>query len=89
MLNEATGRALGAFQARQCVATEGHELVVEYSDDGCSGARLDRPGLDALRDAAEAGRLDAVWCLSPDRLARIYAYQCAFRSIVIANSGRS
>jgi site-specific DNA recombinase len=60
---------------RKRVAVEGHELVIEYCDDGCSGARLDRPGLDALRDAAEAGRLDAVWCLSPDRLARIYAYQ--------------
>ena len=36
---------------------------------------MDRPGLDALRDAAEAGQLDAVWCLSPDRLARMYAYQ--------------
>jgi site-specific DNA recombinase len=60
---------------RKRVATEGHELIVEYCDDGCSGARLDRPGLDKLRDAAEAGQLDAVWCLSPDRLARIYAYQ--------------
>ena len=56
---------------RKRVATEGHELVAEYRDDGWSGARLDRPGLDALRDGAEAGRLDAVWCLSPDRLARI------------------
>jgi len=60
---------------RKRVAAEGHELIAEYRDDGCSGARLDRPGLDALRDAAEAGQLDAVWCLSPDRLARIYAYQ--------------
>jgi site-specific DNA recombinase len=60
---------------RKRVATEEHELVAEYRDDGWSGARLDRPGLDALRDAAEAGRLDAVWCLSPDRLARLYAYQ--------------
>jgi site-specific DNA recombinase len=60
---------------RQRVAVEGHELVAEYRDDGCSGARLDRPGLDALRDGAEAGRFDAVWCLSPDRLARMYAYQ--------------
>src|SRR6202012_2878616 len=60
---------------RKRVAAEGHQLVAEYRDDGCSGARLDRPGLDALRDAAEAGRRDAVWCLSPDRLARIYAYQ--------------
>ena len=60
---------------RQRIAAEGHELVAEFCDDGWSGARLDRPGLDALRDAAEAGRLDAVWCLSPDRLARMYAYQ--------------
>ena len=60
---------------RKRVATEGHELVAEYCDEACSGARLDRPGLDQLRDAAEAGQLDAVWCLSPDRLARRYAYQ--------------
>src|SRR3954451_14548241 len=60
---------------RKRVAAEGHQLVAEYRDDGCSGARLDRPGLDALCDAAEAGLLDAVWCLSPDRLARMYAYQ--------------
>ena len=60
---------------RQRVATEGHALVAEYCDDGCSGAQLDRPGLDQLRDAAAAGALDAVWCLSPDRLARKYAYQ--------------
>lgn len=60
---------------RKRVAAERHQLVTEYCDDGYSGARLDRPGLDALRDAAEAGQLDAVWCLSPDRLARMYAYQ--------------
>ncbi len=60
---------------REHVTTAGHELVNEYVDDGHSGARLDRPGLDALRDAAEAGLFEAVWCLSPDRLARAYAYQ--------------
>jgi site-specific DNA recombinase len=27
----------------------------EYSDDGISGARLDRPALDRLRDAARRG----------------------------------
>jgi site-specific DNA recombinase len=60
---------------RERVAGEGDELVAEFCDDGHSGARLDRPGLDALRDAAEAGLIDTVWCLSPDRLARVYAYQ--------------
>jgi len=67
------GSQLEALQAR--IATEGHELVGEFCDDGYSGARLDRPGLDALRDQAEAGAFEAVWCLSPDRLARAYAYQ--------------
>lgn len=57
------------------MAAEGHDLVGEFVDDGHSGARLDRPGLDTLRDAAEAGLMEAVWCLSPDRLARVYAYQ--------------
>jgi site-specific DNA recombinase len=60
---------------RERVTAEDDELVAEFCDDGHSGARLDRPGLDALRDAAEAGLVDAVWCLSPDRLARVYAYQ--------------
>src|SRR5207302_11475427 len=57
------------------VAAAGDELAGEYRDDGHSGARLDRPGLDALRDAAEAGLFEVVYCLSPDRLARSYAYQ--------------
>jgi len=41
-----------------------------YTDDGYSGARLDRPGLERLRDAAWRGELDAVLILAPDRLAR-------------------
>jgi site-specific DNA recombinase len=60
---------------RERVTASGDELAGEYVDDGQSGARLDRPGLDALRDAAEAGLFERVWCLSPDRLARAYAYQ--------------
>ncbi|HEY6422882.1 MAG TPA: recombinase family protein [Pseudonocardiaceae bacterium] len=60
---------------REHLAEAGDELVDEYLDDGHSGARLDRPGLDALRDSAEGGLFERVWCLSPDRLARAYAYQ--------------
>ena len=67
------GSQLEALRAH--VAAAGHELAGEYRDDGHSGARLDRPGLDALRDAAEAGLFEVVCCLSPDRLARSYAYQ--------------
>jgi len=49
---------------RSHLAGAGDEPAGEYCDDGCSGARLDRPGLDALRDAAEAGLFEVVWCLS-------------------------
>ena len=45
---------------REHVSASGDELAGEYVDDGQSGARLDRPGLDALRDAAEAGC--SSWC---------------------------
>lgn len=67
------GSQLATLRAR--VAAENDELAEEFIDDGISGARLDRPGLDRMRDAAEAGLIDAIWCLSPDRLARSYAYQ--------------
>src|SRR4030095_2012308 len=41
-----------------------------FRDDGCSGARLDRPGLDALRDQAARGAFDLVLVTLPDRLGR-------------------
>ena len=58
-------------------ASHGYELVstARFCDDGFSGARLDRPGLDALRDGARASAFQAVLVLDPDRLARHYAYQ--------------
>jgi site-specific DNA recombinase len=73
---EARGTIGSQLEAVRHKMTElGHQVVHEYIDDGYSGARLDRPGLDALRDAAEAGLFKQVWCLTPDRLARSYAYQ--------------
>jgi len=47
----------------------------EFLDEGVSGARLDRPALDRLRDCAGRGEFDVVVVLSPDRLARNYAHQ--------------
>jgi len=67
------GSQLDVLRAQVCDA--GDELVGEYVDDRHSGARLDRPALDAMRDAAEGGLFEQLWCLSPDRLARAYAYQ--------------
>jgi site-specific DNA recombinase len=62
---------------REWVARQGHDLRPEhvFTDPGHSGARLDRPGLDRLRDAAAAAEFDVIAVYSPDRLARRYAYQ--------------
>ena len=49
------------------------ELVFE--DDGFSGASLQRPALERLRDRAFEGCFEVVLCHAPDRLARRYAYQ--------------
>src|SRR5688572_25075934 len=62
---------------RAWAATGGHVVADEhvFRDEGYSGSRLDRPGLDALRDAVRDGAIEIVAVLSPDRLARRYAYQ--------------
>jgi len=66
---------LAALQAWAEAA--GHDLSERhvFRDEGYSGSRLDRPGLDALRDAVRDGEVDVVAVVSPDRLARKYAYQ--------------
>jgi site-specific DNA recombinase len=62
---------------RRWATSHGHELKDDhvYIDEGYSGARLDRPALDRLRDAAREGEFDVLGVYSPDRLARRYAYQ--------------
>ena len=62
---------------RDWAATGGHEVGGDFvfRDEGYSGSRLDRPGLDALRDAVRDGVVGIVAVLTPDRLARKYAYQ--------------
>jgi site-specific DNA recombinase len=59
------------------VRQQGYHLAEEhhYCDRGYSGARLNRPALDRLRDDAQAGAFGLVAILTPDRLARKYAYQ--------------
>ena len=49
------------------------DMVIE--DDGYTGAVLERPGLERVRDLAAEGRIDTVLVHSPDRLSRRYAYQ--------------
>jgi site-specific DNA recombinase len=47
----------------------GIEVVGPY-EDRSSGASLDRPGLDALRDVVSAGGIDLVLAQDRDRLSR-------------------
>lgn len=58
-------------------AAEGLEIPEDwvFEDDGYSGATLQRPALERLRDLAAQVDLPVVLCHSPDRLARKYAYQ--------------
>ncbi|MDP9374765.1 MAG: recombinase family protein [Chloroflexota bacterium] len=62
---------------RQTAAERGYALPEEFlfADDGYTGARLDRPALDRLRDLAADGAFEVVLVSAPDRLARHYAYQ--------------
>ena len=62
---------------RAWASAQEHALaeVHVFRDDGYSGSRLDRPGLDGLRDAIHDAAIDVVAVFSPDRLARKYAYQ--------------
>ena len=62
---------------RAAVAERGWELEDQhvYRDDGYSGARIGRPGLDRLRDHAALAELDLVLVTAPDRLARNYVHQ--------------
>lgn len=62
---------------RAWVQAQSHTLIDAhvFRDEGYSGSRLDRPGLDGLRDAVRDAAIDAVAVFSPDRLARKYAYQ--------------
>jgi len=46
-----------------------------FLDQAVSGAQLDRPSLNRLRDLATEGRFGVVLCYSPDRLSRHYAHQ--------------
>jgi len=67
----------------QVAALEGYAQAQGYSlnralyflDQSVSGAQLDRPALNRLRDLAPEGLFEVVLALSPDRLARQYAHQ--------------
>jgi site-specific DNA recombinase len=54
---------------RDWASAHGHVLADAhvFRDEGYSGSRLDRPGLDGLRDAVRDAAVDVVAVFSPDR----------------------
>jgi len=63
---------------RAHVTTQANWSVCEehiFCDEGHSGAKLKRPGLDHLRDQAALAAFDVVLISAPDRLARNYVHQ--------------
>ena len=70
-------RTIGSqLEVLRAYAAQNQLQVIEtFTDEGYSGARLDRPSLDRLRDAAERGEFEVVLALCADRLARKFVLQ--------------
>jgi len=66
----------------------GASTIQKYIDDGYSGAYLERPALDSLRDALQMKLYDTVICYTPDRFARKLSHQLLLTEEV-ENSGAS
>lgn len=55
---------------RDHASGSGMKIIEEFTDEGYSGLRLDRPGLDRMRDLAEQRGFDVLLACGPDRLSR-------------------
>src|SRR5215204_7534017 len=55
---------------REWATQEGYEVLEEIRDEGWSGAYLERPGLDRVRDLVEAGGVGVVVAQDADRITR-------------------
>src|SRR5438128_12137622 len=55
---------------RDHASSSGMKIIEEFTDEGYSGLRLDRPGLDRMRGLAEQRGFDVLLACGPDRLAR-------------------
>jgi site-specific DNA recombinase len=67
-LKSAVGFQLEAL--RNYATQNGMEIIEEFTDEGYSGAHLDRPGLDRMRDRAGRRGFEMLLTRDPERLAR-------------------
>lgn len=73
---------------RSWCAEEGYEIAEEITDPGHSGAYLERPGLDRVRDLVAAGGVAVVLAQDRDRFAREPAYLYLLREEFAAKGAR-
>jgi site-specific DNA recombinase len=64
---------------RDYAAREGYEVLEEVADPGQSGASLERPGMDRVRDLVAVGGVSVVLAQDRDRFAREPAYHYLLR----------
>ena len=64
---------------REYAAREGYEVLEEVADPGQSGASLERPGMDRVRDLVATGGVFLVLAQDRDRFAREPAYHYLLR----------
>jgi site-specific DNA recombinase len=64
---------------REYASREGYEILEEVSDPGQSGASLERPGMDRVRDLVTAGGVSVVLAQDRDRFSREPAYTYLLR----------
>jgi site-specific DNA recombinase len=64
---------------REYAAREGYEVLEEVEDPGQSGASLERPGMDRVRDLVATGSVSVVLAQDRDRFAREPAYHYLLR----------
>ena len=64
---------------RDYAVTEGYEVLEEISDPGQSGASLERPGMDRVRDLVTEGGVSVVLAQDRDRFSRETAYHYLLR----------
>jgi site-specific DNA recombinase len=64
---------------RDYVTREGCEILEEVQDPGQSGASLERPGMDRVRDLVAAGGVSVVLAQDRDRFTREPAYHLLLR----------
>ncbi len=74
---------------RDYAAREGYEVLEEIADPGQSGASLDRPGMDRVRDLVASGGVCTVLAQDRDRFAREPAYHYLLKKELEEHGTRS